>query len=52
MLVFNKYGHRYFLAAIKRSGNSSGYQLPESKVEKELRAHNVITPEEIQLGSK
>ena len=52
VLVFNKYGDRYFLAAIKRGGNSSGYQLPESKVEKELRAQNVTAPEEILLPSK
>jgi hypothetical protein len=40
VLVFHRYGDRYFLAAIKRAGKS-GYQLPPTKLEVELRAQNV-----------
>src|SRR5579863_6826044 len=39
-LVFHRYGHRYFLAAIKRAG-AIGYELPPSRQEDELRAQNV-----------
>ena len=40
-LVFNVYGDRYFLSEISREGESRGYELPMSKLEKELRAQNV-----------
>lgn len=39
-LVFNRYGNRYFLAAITRAGKT-GYELPANKLEKELRAQNM-----------
>jgi hypothetical protein len=39
-LVFHQYGDRYFLTGIKREGGS-GYQLPASKLERELQARNV-----------
>ena len=39
-LVFHRYGDRYFLAAIKLAGET-GYQLPASKLERELQARNV-----------
>jgi len=39
-LVFHHYGDRYFLTSIKREGGS-GYQLPTSKLERELQARNV-----------
>jgi len=39
-LVFHRYGDRYFLAGIKRTGRI-GYELPPSKLESELRAGNV-----------
>jgi len=40
-LVFHRYGDRYFLAAINREGQTNGYELTASGVEKELRAQNV-----------
>ena len=40
VLVFHRYGDRYFLAGIKRAGKS-GYQLTPTKLEVELRAQNV-----------
>lgn len=39
-LVFHHYGNRYFLVAIEREGGT-GYQLPESRPERELLARNV-----------
>lgn len=39
-LVFHRYGRRYFLAGIKRAG-ATGYELPASRQEGELRAQNV-----------
>jgi hypothetical protein len=39
-LVFHHYGDRYFLTSIKRE-DGSGYQLPASKLERELQARNV-----------
>jgi hypothetical protein len=41
VLVFNHYGDRYFLSSIRIAGSDWSYQLPESKVEAELRAQNV-----------
>lgn len=42
ILVFHKYGDRYFLASINRAGMKRGYELPASAVEKELRAQNTV----------
>lgn len=42
-LVFHRYGDRYFLAGIQRAGKS-GYQLPPTRLEEELRAQS--SPEE------
>ena len=39
-LVFHKYGDRYFLAGVKREGQTRGYELPAGSLEKELRASN------------
>jgi hypothetical protein len=39
-LVFHHYGNRYFLASTKREGGT-GYQLPASKLERELLARNI-----------
>ena len=39
-LVFHHYGNRYYLTAIKHEGGT-GYQLPASKLERELQARNV-----------
>lgn len=52
VMVFHKYGDRYFLSGIVRAGDSAGYQVRESKVEKELRAQMNSTPEEIRLAAK
>ena len=52
VLVFHKYGDRYFLSSIRRGGSARGYQIPESTVEKELRAKNLSAPSEIQLAAK
>lgn len=40
VLVFHRYGDRYFLAGIKRD-TGIGYELPATKIESELRAQNV-----------
>jgi hypothetical protein len=37
-LVFHKYGNRYFLAGVKRQGQTLSYELPAGSLEKELRA--------------
>jgi hypothetical protein len=39
-LVFHKVGDHYFLAQIWTSARGQGLAVPESKVEKELRASN------------
>ena len=39
-LVFNKVGDHYFLAQIWTSARGQGLSVPESKLEKELRASN------------
>ena len=39
-LVFNKIGDHYFLAQIWTSARGEGLQIPESKLEKEMRASN------------
>jgi len=36
MLVFHKYGEHYFLRQVWSPGQSEGYELPASKVEREL----------------
>jgi hypothetical protein len=50
-LVFHKYGNRYFLSAVKIAGTRTGYRLPQSKAEAEMRARNVTATEEIVLAS-
>ena len=39
-LVFNKVGDHYFLAQIWTSAREEGLQIPEPKLEKEMRASN------------
>ena len=39
-LVFDKVGDHYFLAQIWTSARGEGLQIPESKLEKEMRASN------------
>ena len=50
-LVFDRYGDRYFLSEISREGESRGYELPVSKLEKELRAQNVARSSVTLLAS-
>lgn len=52
VLVFHKYGHRYFLAEIKVEGSKTMYTLPQSRAEAELLAQNVNGTEEILLALK
>ena len=52
VIVFHKYGDRYFLSGIERAGTSAGYKMRETKVEKELRAQKTSKPEEIRLAAK
>jgi len=40
-LLFHKYGGRYFLAGVTREGENRGYEIPATKIEKELRAQNI-----------
>ncbi len=50
-MVFDRYGERYFLKAIKLRGSKITYRLPESKAEAELRAQNVPATVETLLAS-
>jgi len=50
-LVFNKYGDRYFLAAVELEGSKIAYRITKSKVEAELEAQNVSATKEIVLAS-
>ena len=50
-LVFTRYGDRYFLSGIKLEGSKIRYRLPESKVERELRAKNVTSTEETLVAT-
>ena len=49
-LVFRHHGNHYFLVAIEREG-ATGYQLPTSRVERELLARNVPGQEFTLLAS-
>ena len=40
-LVFHRYGDQYFLIGIKHGGGT-GYQLPPSRLERELQARNLV----------
>ena len=51
MLVFHRYGDRYFLSAISRKGEKLGYELPASKLEVELRAQNVARSDVTLIAS-
>jgi hypothetical protein len=52
VLVFHKYGNRYFLWEVKVEGSQTAYRLPESRAEAELRAQNIHATEEILLALK
>lgn len=47
-LVFRRYGDRYFLAGIKQAGRI-GYELPPSKLERELRSTRTLAQEVFTL---
>jgi len=49
-LVFHKYGTRHFLAQVKIA-DGTVYMLPESKLERELRAQNTAPQDQIVLAS-
>ena len=49
-LVFHKYGSRHFLAQVKIA-DGTVYMLPESKLERELRAQNTASQDQIVLAS-
>jgi hypothetical protein len=51
-LVFNKYGHHYFLAQVKIEGSKTKYKLPQSPAEAEFRAQNSQAPQEVLLARK
>ena len=51
ILVFHRYGDRYFLASISSQGETLGYELPVTKLEAELRAQNVTKTDVILLAS-
>ena len=50
-LVFHKYGNSYFLSGVKIKGTRTGYRLPQSKAEAEMRARNVTATEKTVLAS-
>jgi len=50
-LVFHKYANRYFLAEV-RIADGTVYMLPQSKLERELRAQNMPTRKEVLLASR
>jgi hypothetical protein len=52
VLVFHKYGDRYFFSRVERDGSSTGYRMRESKIERELRAQNARETEEVRLAAK
>ena len=49
-LVFHKYGTRHFLAQVQIADGTI-YMLPESKLERELRAQNTAPQDQIVLAS-
>jgi len=50
-LVFHRYGHRYFLTALKVAGSNTIYSIAPSRYEEELLAQNLPTTEEVLLAS-
>ena len=51
MLVFNRYGDRYFLSGIRIEGSSLTYQVPAGRAEKEMRAANLATSQTSLLAA-
>lgn len=50
-LIFHRYGNVYFLSGMKLASTGQTYELPQGKVEAELRAQNVPATEEILLAA-
>jgi hypothetical protein len=51
VLVFKRYGDRYFLSGIEVEGDRATYQIPETKAEAELRSENRHASEEVIVAS-
>ena len=51
VLVFERYGDRYFLSSIRLGGSDMTYQFPQSKAEAELRAQNMQGTETTLLAA-
>ncbi len=51
VLVFKRYGNRYFLSEIRLEGSNRTYKLSESRAEAELRAQNAPASEQTLLAS-
>lgn len=51
VLIFTRYGDRYFLSGMRLEGSNWTYHLPESKAEAELRAQNVSATEKTLLAA-
>lgn len=48
VLVFHKYGERYFLAEIRLAGMQTVFKVPQSRAEADLR-HKTSAPERVEL---
>jgi len=51
VLVFHRYGDRYFLATISLEGASRGYEFPVNKLETELLAQKITETDVTLLAS-
>jgi hypothetical protein len=51
VLVFKRYGSRYFLSSVRVEGSNISYHLPTNKAESELRAQNAPVSEINLLAS-
>jgi uncharacterized membrane protein YhhN len=49
-LVFHRYGNRHFLSQVKIA-DGTVYMVPETKLERELRAQNITAQDQIVLAS-
>lgn len=46
-LVFNRYGDQYFLSKMWMDGEGDGYEVPQSRLEKELAKHQQLGATEV-----
>ena len=51
-MVFHRYGDRYFLAELRIGSSGTVYRLQPTKLEKEFRALNLPSTEDILLASR